>query len=79
MWQNDPGRYRDETGEIYLDLIQSGMDRPQGCEQSAILDMLADRRTEAHGHVGKAERRGLRLGLRWLVLPRLPLPVLIRA
>ena len=62
----------DERAEIYLDLVQSSLDRPAGMEQSYILDRIASLQP------APVSRRWTmpRLSLRWFAMPRLPLPFL---
>lgn len=61
-----------ERADIYLDLIQSSLDRPQGSEQAWLLDSLTPvavtprHKTAARPH----------LAFRWFKLPQIPLPFL---
>ena len=66
-------RFHDhERAEIYLDLLQSSLDRPEGAEQAHLLDRIASLRPAPAGPKGTT----LRISLRWFALPRLPLPFL---
>ena len=61
-----------EKADTYIDLIQSSLDRPQGCEQAWLLDSLAPV-TAAPPHRIAARPR---LTFRWFNMPRFPVPFL---
>lgn len=66
-------RFHDhERAEIYLDLVQSSLDRPMGSEQAYLLDRIASLKSPA----AKPKRAAPRVSLRWFALPRLSLPFL---
>lgn len=64
--------YDQERKEVYLDLIQSSLDRPCGGEQAWFLDRIAS----AEPRRETSSRTMPRLSLRWFALPRLPIPFL---
>lgn len=66
-------RFHDhERADIYLDVVQSSLDRPTGGEQAYILDRIASLQP------APARQRWTlpRVSLRWFAMPRLPLPFL---
>lgn len=66
-------RFHDhERADIYLDLVQSSLDRPVGVEQAYLLDRLASLEPVA----ARMKWTLPRVSLRWLALPRLPMPFL---
>lgn len=66
-------RFHDqERAERYLDLVQSGLDRPAGSEQAYILDRIASLQPAPV----RPKWTLPRVSLRWFAMPRLPLPFL---
>lgn len=64
-------RFHDhERHETYLDLVQSSLDRPAGSEQASLLDRIST----GEARPGRPPRVMPRISLRWLALPRLPVP-----
>lgn len=64
-------RFHDhERTGLYLDLVQSSLDRPAGAEQAYILDRMASLQPT------RQKRTLQRISLRWFTIPRLPLPFL---
>lgn len=72
MARYSPERFCDrERLDLYAELIQSSFDRPQGMEQAYLLDRI----DEAAGPRPEPPARP-RISLRWVALPRLPVPFL---
>ena len=66
-------RFHDhEQADIYLDLVQSSLDRPAGTEQAYFLDRIASLQPAPV----RPKWALPRLSLRWFAMPRLPLPFL---
>jgi hypothetical protein len=66
-------RFHDhERADIYLDLVQSSLDRPIGSEQAYFLDGVSSLKSLP----AKPKWVAPRISLRWFALPRLPLPFL---
>lgn len=66
-------RFHDhERAGLYLDLVQSSLDRPAGLEQAYLLDRAASLQPAPV----RPKRTLPRLSLRWFAMPRLPLPFL---
>jgi hypothetical protein len=64
-------RFHDhERHEVYLDLVQSALDRPAGTEQAWLIDRIAT----AEPRPGRPPRAMPRISFRWFALPRLPVP-----
>lgn len=64
--------YNHERTALYVELVQSSLDRPQGGEQAFFLDQIAH--DTAVAPFGR--RHWPKLSLRWLALPQLPVPFL---
>lgn len=64
--------YDHERLDIYAELVQAGLDRPQGVEQSYMLDRIAS--TEPLPPLRASLR--LKISFRWFAPPRLPVPFL---
>lgn len=66
-------RFHDnERHEVYLDIIQSSLERPAGCDQAWLLDRV----TSADPAPARMRRPLPRLAFRWFALPHLPVPFL---
>ena len=64
--------YDHERADTYLDLIQSGLDHPQGAEQAWLLDEITPVAAPRPGRILPRPH----LVLRWFRMPQLPVPFL---
>lgn len=71
-------RFHDrESREFYLDFVQSSLDRPIGADQAWLFDRIVSPDSRPDGPAaGHTRSHRPRLVLRWMSLPRLPVPFL---